>query len=306
MPDKVKCLGLLIILFCCILDYSIAQETDKMVDINGAKIFCKTLGDGEPLVIVHGGPGLAHDYLFGPFKQLSDNYKLIFYDQRGCGKSQEFNEGESSTMETMVEDLEGVRKEFKLEKMNLVGQSWGAVIALNYIFKYPDRVKYLILLEPAPGSSEYIQNVQQTIMSRLNKEEIERLVKISQSPDLRTSPELFKEFMNIRMKTYFYNSTYASKKNFNYFDTERIKKFFASSALFGPYLMSYSLYDKMRNISCPTLIIHGDYDVIPTEAIERMGKEIKNAEMHIVKECGHFVHIEKPEFYFNTIRSFIK
>jgi proline iminopeptidase len=73
MPDKVKCLGLLIILFCCILDYSIAQETDKMVDINGAKIFCKTLGDGEPLVIVHGGPGLAHDYLFGPFKQLSDN-----------------------------------------------------------------------------------------------------------------------------------------------------------------------------------------------------------------------------------------
>ncbi len=306
MPDKVKCLGLLIILFCCILDHSIAQETDKMVDINGAKIFCKTLGDGEPLVIVHGGPGLAHDYLFDPFKQLSDNYKLIFYDQRGCGKSQEFNEGESSTMETMVEDLEGVRKEFKLEKMNLVGQSWGAVIALNYIFKYPDRVKYLILLEPAPGSSEYIQNVQQTIMSRLSKEEIERLVKISQSPDLRTSPELFKEFMNIRMKTYFYNSTYASKKNFNYFDTERIKKFFASSALFGPYLMSYSLYDKMRNISCPTLIIHGDYDVIPTEAIERMGKEIKNAEVHIVKECGHFVHIEKPEFYFNTIRSFIK
>jgi pimeloyl-ACP methyl ester carboxylesterase len=62
----------------------------------------------------------------------------------------------------------------------------------------------------------------------------------------------------------------------------------------------------MRNISCPTLIIHGDYDVIPTEAIERMGKEIKNAEVHIVKECGHFVHIEKPEFYFNTIRSFIK
>lgn len=306
MPDKVKCLGLLIILFCCILDYSIAQEAEKIVDINGAKIFCKTLGDGEPLVIVHGGPGLAHDYLFDPFKQLSDNYKLIFYDQRGCGKSQEFNEGESSTMETMVEDLEGVRKEFKLEKMNLVGQSWGAVIAFNYIFKYPDRVKYLILLEPAPGSSEYIQNVQQTIMSRLSKEEIERLVKISQSPDLRTSPELFKEFMNIRMKNYFYNSTYASKKNFNYFDTERIKKFFASSALFGPYLMSYSLYDKMRNISCPTLIIHGDYDVIPTEAIERMGKEIKNAEVHIVKECGHFVHIEKPEFYFNTIRSFIK
>jgi len=306
MTNKVKHLGVLIFFFSSIFNFSIAQEAEKVVDINGKKIFCKTIGAGEPIVIVHGGPGLAHDYLYEPFKQLCNNYKLIFYDQYGCGRSDEFKEGETVTMEMMVDDLEGIRKEFKLEKMNLVGQSWGALIALNYIFKYPERVKNLILLEPAPGSNEYIQNVQQTIMSRLSKEEIDRLVNISQSPDLRTNPELFREFMNIRMKTYFFDLSNATKKNFNYFDSERIKKFFASSAIFGPYLMNYNLYDRMKNINCPTLIIHGDYDVIPTEAIERMGREIKNAEVHVVKECGHFVHIEKPEFYFNTIRSFVK
>lgn len=282
------------------------QEISEAKKINNAEIFIRVIGDGEPIVVVHGGPGLGYDYLYEPFKQLSDQYKLIFYDQRGCGLSEEFKEGQPITIETMIEDLEGVRKDFGLEKMNLVGQSWGAVIAFNYIFKYPDRVKKLILLEPAPGSNEYIQQVQQTIMSRLRKDEIERLVKVSQMPELRTDPEVFKEFMNIRMKTYFFDSAFAAKKNLNYFDTERINKFFKSSTAFGPYLMSFNLYENMKNITCPTLIIHGDYDVIPTEAIERMGKEIKSAEVHIVKDCGHFVHIEKPEFYFNTIRSFIK
>lgn len=282
------------------------QEISETKKINNAEIFIRTIGDGEPIVVVHGGPGLGQDYLFEPFKQLSKQYKLIFYDQRGCGLSEEFKEDQPITIETMIEDLEGVRKEFGIDKINLVGQSWGAVIAFNYIFKYPDRVKKLILLEPAPGSNEYIQQVQQTIMSRLRKDEIERLVKISQMPELRSDTKLFNEFMNIRMKTYFFDSSFAKKKNFSYFNSDRIKKFFASSAAFGPYLMNYSLYDKMKSINCPTLIIHGDYDVIPTEAIERMGKEIKNAEVHIVKDCGHFVHIEKPEFYFNTIRSFIK
>jgi proline iminopeptidase len=299
------------ILFTFILSFLIlesvsAQENERVIEINNTKILCNTIGNGEPVVIVHGGPGLAHDYLFEPFNQLSDNYKLIFYDQRGCGKSEEFKEGQQVTMETMVEDLEGIRKEFNLDKMNLVGQSWGALIAINYVLKNPDRVKNLILLEPAPGSSEYLQQVQQTIMKRLSKEELERLTKLSQNPELRSDQNLLREFMNIRMKTYFFDSTFATKKNFNYFTTERIKKFFSSSAMFGQYMMSYNLYDKIKAIKCRVLIIHGDYDVVPTEAIERMGKEVENSEVHIVKNCGHFVHIEKPDFYFNTIRSFVK
>lgn len=297
------------LLFCLLMINASAlfsQNPGMLKEVNGTKLYCNTIGEGDAIVIVHGGPGLAHDYLFEPFKQLSDNYKLIFYDQRGCGRSDEFKEGMQVTMETMVDDLEGIRKELNIDKMNLVGQSWGALIAINYILKYPGNVKNLILLEPAPGSSEYIQQVQQTIIKRLSKEDLEQLTKISQNPELRYDPNLFKEFMNIRMKTYFYDSTFAEKKNFNYFDSDKIQKFFASSAMFGPYLMSYNLYDKMRAIDCPVLIIHGDYDVIPTEAIERMGKEIKNSEVHIVKECGHFVHIEKPDFYFGTIRSFIK
>jgi pimeloyl-ACP methyl ester carboxylesterase len=84
-----------------------------------------------------------------------------------------------------------------------------------------------------------------------------------------------------------------------------VKKFFASSAMFGPYLMSFDLYDRAPAIACPTLLIHGDQDVIPTEAIERMGRAIRQAEVHIIPDCGHFVHLERPDEYFRIIRSFL-
>ena len=279
---------------------------DGIKKINGMDIYCKVIGSGEPLLIVHGGPGLSHEYLFPPFNTLADNYKLIFYDQRGCGKSQAFNIGDTTTINTMVEDLEALRKEFLLDKLNLVGQSWGAVISLNYTLKYPANVKKLLLLEPAPGSGEYLDQIQKMIVKRLTEDQMKKLSQISQSPELRTNSELFKEFMNIRMKTYYYDTTFAEDKKFDYFDNEMVTKFFASSAKFGPYLLNFNLYEQMKYISCPTLIIHGDYDVIPNESIERMAKEIKNSELHIIKKCGHFVHIEKPEEYFSTIISFLQ
>ena len=283
-----------------------ATVIEKSLRVNNTEIFTKILGNGEPIVIVHGGPGLAHDYLYEPFKQLADKYKLIFYDQRGCGRSDGFKENEKVTMEMLVEDLEGIRKEFGIRRMNLVGQSWGAVIALNYIFKYSSNVKTLLLLEPSPGSSEYLPQIQQTISNRLTQPDKERLIQISQNPELRRSPGLFKEFMGIRTKTYFYDSTFLKQRHFDYFDSNSVKKFFSSSAMFGPYLMNFNLYGIMTTIKCPVLIIHGDTDIIPTASIEKMSRAIKNSELHIVKNCGHFVHIEKPDLYFNTIRAFLE
>ena len=205
----------------------------------------------------------------------------------------------------MVDDLEGIRKVFKIEKMNLAGQSWGAIISINYLVNYPDNVKKLLLLEPAPGSTAYIMDFQKTIMERLSQKDKGRIVQLSQDPGLRNDSILFQEFMNIRFKAYSMDSLFIQKMHINYFDSLRVKKFFASSAAFAPYLMKFDLYEKMKSIGCPTLIIHGEFDPIPTASIERMAEAIKPAELHIIKGSGHFVHIEKPDEYFGLIRTFL-
>lgn len=281
------------------------SSTENLVETGNAEIYVKTIGEGDPLIVVHGGPGLAHNYLFEPFSELSKNHKLIFYDQRGCGLSSPFKEEEKITIDTLVEDLERLRIALNLDKFILAGQSWGAVVAINYTIKFPGNVKKLLLLEPAPGSSEYLQQLQKTIMERLTPVKKERLIKLSQTPDIKTNPLLFKEFLTIRLATYFYDSTKVARLHLDYFDELHIKKFFESSAMFGPYLLNMNLYDMMKNITCQTLILHGEYDVIPNEAIERMGKSIPNAEVHIIKNCGHFIHLENPNEYFGLIKKFL-
>ncbi len=281
------------------------KEFETLKKINGTELFCKAIGEGEPLVIVHGGPGLAHDYLFEPFKQLADNYTLIFYDQRGSGRSAELKLNDSVCMNNLVGDLEEIRKEFNINKMNLVGQSWGALISIEYCVKYPDYVSKLLLLEPAPGSTEYLAEFQKTIMQRLSQWDKERIAELANNPALKYNPLLFSEFMNLRYKGYSTDTTFITKMHMNYFDSLKVIKFFASSAAFGPYLINFNLYDDMKSINCPTLIIHGEFDPIPNNAIVRMGSAIKNSELHIIKGSGHFVHIEKPDEYFGMIRTFL-
>lgn len=282
-----------------------AQDFSGIKQINGAGIYCKVIGEGEPIIIIHGGPGLSHNYLLKPFSQLAENYRLIFYDQRGNGFSDEFKKDETITVDSLVEELEAVRKEFGVDHIYLAGQSWGAIIAVNYVAKYPQHVKKLLLLEPAPGSSDYLPEFQKNIISKLSENDIQELRTISQNPAFKTDPLLYKRYRILWFKTYYFDPSKQDTSNLDYIDDNWLRKFHASAAMFNPYLQNFNLYEKMRSIKCPLLIIHGDNDVIPNNSIEKMKLMVPNAELHIIKDCGHFVHVEKEKEYFGLIRNFL-
>jgi proline iminopeptidase len=282
-----------------------AQDVAGVRQINGRGIYCRAIGTGEPLVVVHGGPGLAHDYLFASFSRLAKKRRLVFYDQMGSGRSEAFRQDGKVGMDDLVAELEGVRKDFGLERFDLAGQSWGAIIAIHYAIRYPQNVKRLLLLEPAPGSSEYLPAFQKTIMDRLSPEDKETLAAYGKNPALASDPVLCRKWMNLRFKAYYFDPARQDMGKLDYFDGERVKKFFASSAMFGPYLLNFDLYETMKGIACPALIVHGDHDPVPTAAVERMALALKNAELKIVRESGHFVHVEKAEEYFGAIEAFL-
>ena len=282
-----------------------AQEFAGVRQINGRGIYCRATGTGNPLVVVHGGPGLAHDYLFAPFSRLAKKRRLVFYDQMGSGRSDGFRQNDKVGMDELVEELEGVRKDFGLERFDLAGQSWGAIVAIHYAVRYPQHVKRLLLLEPAPGSIEYLPAFQKTIMDRLSPEDKEALAGYARDPGLTSDPVLCRKWMNLRFKAYYFDPARQDMGKLDYFDGERVKKFFASSAMFGPYLMNFDLYEAMKGVACPVLIVHGEHDPIPTAAVERMALSLKNAELKIVRKSGHFVHVEKADEYFSAIEAFL-
>jgi proline iminopeptidase len=115
------------------------------VDAKGVLIYYQTIGQGAPLMIVHGGPGVAHDYLMPYLLPLARGNKLIFIDERGSGRSEKLEDATQYTVENVVEDVESVRQALHLGKISLMGHSYGGVLAQAYAFKYQQNLTHLVL-----------------------------------------------------------------------------------------------------------------------------------------------------------------
>ena len=122
---------------------------------DGVRLFYKVVGAGaETLVVVHGGPGNTLESIRADLEPLAKNRTVIYYDQRGGGQSELLRDAESLKISKHIEDLEAVRKHFGLEKMSLLGNSWGGLLVSFYAAAHPDRVERLILHSPADPTIE--------------------------------------------------------------------------------------------------------------------------------------------------------
>ncbi|MGH8630577.1 MAG: alpha/beta fold hydrolase, partial [Burkholderiales bacterium] len=109
------------------------NETERavLVDVNGVRLYTRWVGDGPPIVVLHGGPGAHHDYLLPQYDRLARRRALLYYDQRGGGKSPVPREAPVGWREH-VADLDALRAHGNLERLTLLGYSWGGLLAVLY------------------------------------------------------------------------------------------------------------------------------------------------------------------------------
>jgi len=124
----------------------IKHAPGDFVVVNGAKLWYESEGKGEPFLLIAGGPGSAH-YFEPFFSVLAASNRLIYLDAFGRGKSERAKSAKEYTFERDVEDIEGLRKALGLGKINLLGHSYGGMVAQGYALKYPDSVKRLVLAD---------------------------------------------------------------------------------------------------------------------------------------------------------------
>ena len=124
------------------------------VPVEGASAVFRDIGQGPPIIVLHGGPSFDHNYLLPDMDRLVDAFRLIYYDQRGRGKSAENVQPAEVSLQSEMDDLEGVRAYFQLESVALLGHSWGGLLAMEYALRHPERVSHLILLNTAPASHD--------------------------------------------------------------------------------------------------------------------------------------------------------
>ncbi len=141
------------ILIAALLEAQQSRQRERRISMGKASLYSREIGRGQPIIVLHGGPDFDQSYLLPEMDDLANAFRLIYYDQRGRGRSADRVPPEEVTLTSEVDDLDKVREYFHLKSPALLGHSWGAVLALEYAVRHPERVSHLILMNPAPASA---------------------------------------------------------------------------------------------------------------------------------------------------------
>jgi len=277
----------------------------EYLQINNHVLFTKKIGSGDPVLFLHGGPGLFHDYLVQPFKQLSSNHELIFFDQRGSGASSALNPNQPICINDFVADIEALRQALNFSTITLIGHSWGGLLAVLYAAKFGKNLKSMILVDPAPGNSSFDKVGRNTMQNRLTVDDREEINSIMQTnPFENREMDAINRFVQINEKPRYFDQSYVSKNKPTFtFDT--LTKLQIVSSLLNEELDDYDIYQRIQGLDTKTLVIHGDYDPIPVKSSRKYSEMTSNSRFLLLKDCGHFPFIEKKEETLSSIVNFL-
>src|SRR2546427_1082213 len=135
-------------------------------ELAGAPLSPRRAGDGPPVVVLHGGPGAHHDSLLPQYDLLARGRTLLYYDQRGGGRSPVGRDPPVGWREH-VADLEALRRHWSIDRLTLLGYSWGGLLALLYWLEHPERVERLALVSPAPARAAWRSEFQRRFAARM-------------------------------------------------------------------------------------------------------------------------------------------
>jgi proline iminopeptidase len=274
--------------------------------INGTQIFCKSIGTGIPLMILHGGPGLDHSYFLPQMEKLADTYELIFFDQRGCGKSSIRLDSTVMTLDALVEDIDRVRDAYNLNTMNLMGHSWGGLLAMFYAIKHGDRLNSLILVNSTPPTSELRSASFRIIGQMTSRDDSIAQASLVQTPEFkRRDPAAMQKYFRLLFRGSFRFRQLADQLTLTFGPDYGARSKLVQYLAKDPQIQKYDLLSRLETIRCPVLIIGSDYDLSPPEANERIHDHIEGSRYVIMKDCGHFPFIEAPAQFFPVIRDFL-
>ena len=259
--------------------------------------------DAPRLLVLHGGPGADHCYLLPQMLHLGERYDLIFYDQRGGGRSKT-NAQTPITWRTHVEDLAAVVTELSLDPLSIVGYSWGAMLAMLYAIEQrrnphllaPNR---LALINPAPLTREYRRQFEEEFARRQQSPEIQKLREELAASGLKEKdPAAYRQrAFELGVAGYFSDPRKAS-------DLTPFRVVARVQQSVWESLVDFDLVRDLKGIKIPSIIVHGRDDPIPlassVEAARALGTNLV-----VLDECGHVPYVEQPEGLFAALDPFL-
>ena len=298
---------------------AVYPQQEGFVDAHGVLIYYKTLGNGPPLVVLHGGPGASHDYFLPWLLPLARTHRLIFIDERGSGRSQRLQDTSLYTVEGDVEDIEAVRVALHLGKISLLGHSCGGVLAQAYALKYQQNLSHLILNSTFASTRE--MNVvlarekaamPPAKLARLNELEAAGLFG---KGELWEHGRYLAEYETLAWGPGYFPFLYGARPDSNYdpaagnapTNWELYRAMWGSDGEFviDGNLRSVEYVERLPSIKVPTLIVVGDHDECDPSLSKEMHEKIAGSKLVILPNSGHMNFVDQPELWQKAVGDFL-
>lgn len=291
---------------------------EGFVDAHGVMIYYKSIGQGTPLLILHGGPGASHDYFLPYLLPLARQNRLVFIDERGSGKSEKLEDTKAYTVENMVEDTEAVRKALRLGKIALLGHSCGGVLAQAYAFKYSQNLTHLILCSTFFSSSK-MNDVFTRMVANMNPELRARIQKLEKADLFGHGREYEKhrynsDYMIAAWGEGYFPYLYQNRPDPNYDPIASGNMawdvYLEMWGAHGEYVIDGNLKSveyagRLSSIKVPTLITVGDHDECAPSLSEEMNKAINDSKLVILPKSGHMTFVDQRDLFNRAVNEFL-
>jgi len=280
------------------------------VEVEGGRVWYRRLGEGDalPVLLLHGGPGAAHDYMLPLAERLSEHRPAIVYDQLGCGRADRPDDTSLWTVDRSVTEVDQVRAALGLDRCHLLGQSWGGWLAIDYMARGPVGVAGLVLASTSASIAQFVAGARRLIdaLPEPHRTALQELGARGEydHPDYRAAEQEFYRRHLCRMDPWPEalvrssdqmegNQVYATMNGPTEFD------------VIGR-LRTWDRTPDLGRIDVPTLITCGRYDEITPACSETIAEGIPDARVVVFEESAHVAHLEEAEAYAGTVEEFLQ
>ena len=272
--------------------------------INGTKLYVKRVGQGEPILVVHGGPMLEHGYLAGHLQPLSATHELIFFDQRLSGRSAGEVPVESVRLATFVDDIEALRKHLGLGRVHVLGHSWGGLLAMRYAIRYGENLRSLILLDSMSASSKLAKEENELLAARLTYQDKLAAAALRAKPAfVRRESAAIREVLLQSFEVQFHDRSLIDRLQL-YVPPDIA----ARSRQFGAMMVDLKEYDfhaELRRIQVPTLVLYGASEPTARLTGAALHSHLPHSKFVEIEGAGHFPFIEQPAAFHREVAAFL-
>ncbi len=274
----------------------------KVIHAPGATLWYEVRGaaGGRPLVMVNGGPGFDHTYVLcsDAWDSLARRRRVVFYDQRGNGRSGALASGQSCTLADQIADLDAVRADLGAARIDLLGHSWGGYLVMAYALRHPDHVAHLMIVDSAaPKWSDT-----EFIFKYIYPEGVDRQSRLDFADalgDTAAGQESLREYLRMLFVSAARRDEFLSRAATYHYAREVNEKLNAD-------LAKYDMWPLLPGLAMPTLVMTGRFDInVAPSTAWRIHRAIPGSRWEAFESSGHLPYFEEPEKFVRVVEDFL-